>query len=370
MFIKNYDFSSFTAKVCYNENEAEKMLKNGFRVLQIAGTRCCVYTNIIRHFELIKSGSEQFNSGDTVIIHENGNVQKLFDRASYSHTIVTTNRCSSNCIMCPYTSNQRRNSQHQNIEMLIDEVNYLPDNTEHIIITGGEPTLIGIDFFRLMSKIKERFPNISCLLLTNGRVFASSKAVELAAETFPVSTQVAIPIHSADENLHDAITQSKGSFRQTLSAIRRLLSEEFFIEIRIVVSGLNIESMDCIAEMITEKFPQVSLVNFMGVEICGNAALNSDSVWINYSTAFKKCEAAVGKLIRAGIDVGLYNFPLCSVSIRFHGIYKKSISDYKVRFDTLCESCTKKELCGGFFASSLKYAQGNVSPYFNTGVFR
>ena len=36
-------------------------------------------------------------------------------------------------------------------------------------------------------------------------------------------------------------------------------------------------------------------------------------------------------LIANGINVGLYNFPLCSVPKAYWGLYKKSISEYKIR---------------------------------------
>ena len=359
MLIQNYNSSALIAKVCFNEETTS----DNFHLLRFSEEKCYIHTDTIKSYDFIKSENEKLNSGDTVLIYQNGYVRKLFDCTSYSQTIITTNRCSSNCIMCPYTSNQRKHSENQNIDLLLGQIDYLPNDTAHLVVTGGEPTLIGFDFFRFMSKIKTHFSDIVCLLLTNGRTFANHNTVRLAKETFPVMTQIAIPIHSADADLHDAITQSKDSFNQTANAVARLLAENFFIEIRIVVSGLNINSMDGIAELIINRFPKVSLVNFMGVEMCGNASINSNIVWTDYNTAFRKCETAIEKLIKFGIDVGIYNFPLCSVPVRFHGIYKKSISDYKVRYSEKCKNCIKKELCGGFFASSLKYAQDSVIPY-------
>ena len=59
------------------------------------------------------------------------------------------------------------------------------------------------------------------------------------------------------------------------------------------------------------------------------------------------------KLIHAGIDTGLYNFPRCVVDHKYWVICKDSISDYKIRFTPECNNCKVRSICGGVFNSTL-----------------
>ena len=65
------------------------------------------------------------------------------------------------------------------------------------------------------------------------------------------------------------------------------------------------------------------------IKLMGNAAKNMKDVWLPYKDMFEKSEKAIRLLIKHGIDVQLYNFPLCSVKREYWDICSKSISDYK-----------------------------------------
>ena len=55
-------------------------------------------------------------------------------------------------------------------------------------------------------------------------------------ETVPDNSIVAIPIHGSNAQINDMITQSKGSFAQTVKGIKQLLKANIRVELRIVVS--------------------------------------------------------------------------------------------------------------------------------------
>ena len=76
--------------------------------------------------------------------------------------------------------------------------------------------------------------------------------------------------------------------------------------------------------------------------------------------AFKAIELAIKKLLVAGIDVSLYNFPLCCVKKGYWTICEKSISKHKVRFLDECDNCVVKALCGGIFAGSINNVKGSI----------
>ena len=83
--------------------------------------------------------------------------------------IFVTNRCNSNCIMCPLSETVRRKSDNGRIEEIFQQIKELPENVEYVNVTGGEPTLVGQAFFEIMDKLKMKFQNSGFQLLTNGR---------------------------------------------------------------------------------------------------------------------------------------------------------------------------------------------------------
>ena len=98
---------------------------------------------------------------------------------------------------------------------------------------------------------------------------------------------------------------------------------------------------------------RITVVNFIALEMCGNAIKNREQVWIDYPEAAAACEAGIEKLVSAGIDIGLYNFPLCAVKHKYWTLCRDSISDYKIRYTPVCESCKVKSICYGVFNSTI-----------------
>lgn len=349
------------ACVTISEDETTEVLSHNFNVLKITGqSAILIYEN--EQYQILLPQSIELNAGDVVMISNTGRIHVLYSFASSSQTLFLTARCNSNCIMCPYTSTYRQNADIYSAELLSDMVRYLPRHTQHLIVTGGEPTLIGQQFFALMQMVKDQFPNIICLLLTNGRSMSIPEIIAKAIEHLPRYTTAAIPLHAASSELHDNITRSPSSFRQTLAGIHNLLRTSIQVEIRIVVFKQNLNEMLPLARLICNLPKRVHVVHFMAAEMCGNAAVNSEQIWVDYPKAFAACEAAIHLLIMNGIDVELYNFPLCAVPHKYWALYRKSISDYKIRYGVRCGLCINRSICGGVFASSLKLAEDGMVP--------
>ena len=47
--------------------------------------------------------------------------------------------------------------------------------TQEIGFTGGEPTLLGDDFFRILRAMKSYLPHTAIHILSNGRLFAEAE---------------------------------------------------------------------------------------------------------------------------------------------------------------------------------------------------
>ena len=129
--------------------------------------------------------------------------------------IFVTNRCNSNCIMCPLSETVRRKSDNGRIEEIFQQIKELPENVEYVNVTGGEPTLVGQAFFEIMDKLKMKFQNSGFQLLTNGRSAADFDFLIQLLPHLPYGIRWAIPLHASNAMLHDQITRTKGSFEQT-----------------------------------------------------------------------------------------------------------------------------------------------------------
>lgn len=89
--------------------------------------------------------------------------------------------------------------------------------------------------------------------------------------TVPNHTLIGIPLHAATSSLHDHITQVPGSFIQTVQGITNLLKQGLRIEIRIVVTKLNVMDLKNLAAFIAENFKGIDHVCIMAMEMTGNA---------------------------------------------------------------------------------------------------
>lgn len=343
---------------------AQKKSEKGLNVILRISSLCIQYIATghaqeakITGFNIMEEEQAAFakyREDDVLEISPYGVIYDRYTSGSDDCTIYISSRCNSNCVMCPISEPERAHDKVSSLMSLLEFTRYIPPSTEHVTITGGEPFLLGTDIFQLLGYLKEHLPGTRFQLLTNGRVFADRDYTRCFVETRPHYTTLGIPIHGSDAERHDAITQSDGSFLQTILGIKHLLRYGERIEIRFVVSKLNADDITGMAQMIIREIPDISSVKIMGLEMLGNAAVHQDQVWIGYREAFAASGKAVDLLMQHGIDVEFYNFPLCMVDRKFWGIYRKSISDYKIRYKGECSYCMEKNNCGGFFAGTIR----------------
>jgi MoaA/NifB/PqqE/SkfB family radical SAM enzyme len=88
-----------------------------------------------------------------------------------------------------------------------------------LVITGGEPTLLGERLFAIIASVRDKFPETYLHMLTNGRAFAwPSYTARLAALKHP-NLVLGVPLYSDDSTIHDYVVQAKGAFDQTVNTI-------------------------------------------------------------------------------------------------------------------------------------------------------
>ncbi len=352
----------FVDKSCSDQDKVEYLKRNGLK-----GYLKQEYFMIIgpegeHGYACDVDEFDDLSSGDILSVSANGDFFVIHEQSYGEIDIFMTNQCNSNCIMCPLPENVRKKKNEGHVEWLKEYVNILPEDINYINVTGGEPTLAKENFIEVMYMLKKKFIYSDFQLLTNGRSVADRVFLRQMLDVCPKGLRFAIPLHASKPELHDQISQSKGSFIQTDRGIRNLLKERQKVEIRIVVSSKNLCYLTETAQYIVDNYNGVFCVNFIGMEMMGNAAINREILWVEYSEIFQKARTAIELLVRRGIDVQLYNFPLCAVDRGYWHIAAKSITDYKVRFMDECEECSVKEICGGFFYSTKQVMNPKVVP--------
>ena len=291
---------------------------------------------------------------DVVEIDTNGILRKVYSDLSGDNVLFITNKCNSNCIMCPDSEKMRCNDLGNRVPYLMRLIDLIPSDTRHITITGGEPTLIKWELLEILEKCKFKFEKTDFLMLSNGKSFAVKEYRDAFIKAVPFNFKLAVPLYSYIAKEHDNLVTSDKSFEYTINAIGHL-QNHIDVEIRIVVMKSNYKKLDKIADYIIRQLPNIKNVSFMGLELLGNAALNRDKIWVDYKETAKYIEKAIIKLYEAGIDAKIYNYPLCGLPRNLWAIAAKSITDYKVRYKPECDLCDVKCLCGGFFFSTINY---------------
>ncbi len=306
-------------------------------------------------------GVNELCNGDVIEVSNEGNVSFAFRSSSGDHVLFITNRCNSNCVMCPDSDSNRRKNYGDRKEYLLRLIEMLPSDVGHITITGGEPTLLKWNLIEILRRCKECLPNTVFLMLSNGRTLCVTEYRNAFLQSLPKYFRLAVPLYGSSEKEHDRITRSPGSFVQTLSALR-VLQHYIEVEIRIVIMRQNYSELPEIAAFISRELPSVYTVSLMGMELLGNAANNREELWIDFEETTGFLERTVSTLLSSGIDVRIYNYPLCSLPRNLWSIAAKSISDYKVRYQENCADCQVKSLCGGFFYSTMHFEAIPVHP--------
>lgn len=357
-FIKNYGSHPRLVKIIHSQNVDG--LHDKYMVImpnQVVFTddNYTVSLNDISKLDMLQDD-------DIVTIDELGRCYRIFTSQEKDATVFITGHCNSNCIMCPCSDFERKNSDGLDRKSMLEYLELLPRDLEHICITGGEPTLKLDIFMEVMGYMHNNFHNVTTQLLTNGRSLAYENLAVFIDKLKTKNFKVCIPLHAHIPALHDEITQCEGSFKQTDIGIRNLLERDISVELRIVITKFNCKHLYEIAARIVEQYPTVEVVNFVGLETRGNCALNFDKVYLDHQTAFASLKAAVDLLVLSGINVGLYNFPLCTVERKYWDLCKKSISWEKVRYLDECSCCDMKSNCGGFFNTTLSMAKPKASP--------
>ncbi len=253
-------------------------------------------------------------------------------------------QCNNDCISCIFDTRQMRLMRNSSTDSLLAFLKK-EQGEEPIGLTGGEPTLRK-DFFTLLKRIRENWPDKYVFLVSNGRKFAGLAFSKKLANLKMGNFKIGIPLFSHNAKVHDAHTQVKGSFNETVEGIKNLIKLGVEVELRVLVTKMNYRELKKTAEFIAKNFKGVFRVVFINLKYTGNAFIYRKKIFVKYSELAPYAQDAARYLINEGFYVRLFHFPLCTIDREFWEIAEGiSKQEEELRLLKKCKMCKLKDRC-------------------------
>ena len=298
--------------------------------------------------------------GDIMIVRPvSGDLRVLYRKASRHNSLMVTSECNNLCVMC---SQPPRKADAESFRLVWDAIPLMDIDTPGLILSGGEPTLLGRRLVALISRLKSYLPSTSLHILTNGRQLKFLALAQDIAEVEHFDLVLGIPLYSDLPEEHDFVVQAHGAFDETVRGILNAARCGLRVELRIVISKLTFGWLPRISRFISRNFPFACNVAFMGLEPVGLAKGNLHDVWIDPADYGDLLFEAVQELKWHHIPVSVYNHQLCTISRSLWRDSRQSISDWKNVFLPQCEGCAMRHCCCGFFASATEVHSRAIIP--------
>lgn len=298
-------------------------------------------------------------TGDVISINlVSRQVSVLYRRSSPHNSFLLTERCNHYCLMCSQPPKDIDDSWLG--EEVLEAIPLISEETEQIGLTGGEPTLLGETFFKIVQRFQSYLPRTHLHILSNGRAFAANDFTHRYASISHSNAMLGIPIYSDMPDIHNYIVQADGAFDETVRGILNLKKLRQQVEVRVVIHQQNYRRLPKLAEYLTRNLMMVDHVALMGLEIMGFTRANLEILWIDPYEYQEQLREAANILENSRMTFSIYNHPLCIVPVDLWPHARKSISDWKNEYDVECSSCDVRDQCGGFFASAKFQRSQNI----------
>lgn len=306
----------------------------------------------------LPAGFAELTGGDVLSIYpQSGRVRVLYRRSSRHNFFLVTERCNNYCLMC--SQPPRKVDDGWLIDEIAQVLPLVDSSTPALTFTGGEPLTEWRRFLGLLEMTRDLLPDTAVHVLTNGRAFASPEVASAWAAVGHPNLSAGVPIYAAVDHIHDYVVQAKGAFDQTVLGVLQLKDRGQRVEIRIVLHAITAQRLRETCSWIARNLPYVDHVALMGMENTGFAIANDDKLWIDPVDYQESLKASVDVLAAAGVNVSVYNLPLCVLEPSIRPFAVQSISDWKNTYVQECDDCSARSNCAGFFSTGRpKFSRG------------
>ena len=156
-------------------------------------------------------------------------------------------QCNNRCLFC-VQGNKRDLYDNRSTEELIKLLEEGRKQADYVVFTGGEPALRK-DIVEV-AKEARRLGYRQIQIQTNGRMLAYKELVASLIEAGVNEFSPAVHGHMAD--LHDYLTNAKGSFNQTIRGIRNVVSQGGMVITNTVITRSNFRHLPEIARLLVK----------------------------------------------------------------------------------------------------------------------
>lgn len=183
--------------------------------------------------------------------------------------------CNNHCKFCPYQ--QKQIYETRPTSQIKKELRVARRDYKHLIFSGGEP-MLRVDIFKLAQFARDLgFETIE--IKTNGRVFVykdiCKKIIKAGANSFSLS------LYGHCSQLHDWLTSSPGSFKQTVQGIRNLKLLNQPVSCETVITKSNYRHLSQIVKILIRL--KVNPLFFIFPPLSGQALENFASIMPRFS---------------------------------------------------------------------------------------
>ncbi len=227
---------------------------------------------------------------------------------------------------------------------------------DYFNLTGGEPTAHP-EFLKILALIRTEFPGILVRLLSNGRMFAYEDFARRTCGIARTPFEIAVPMFGYDAKTHESISRTPKSFEQTTQGLRHLERHRLpgqRVEIRVIMTKVQVRYLDGLLDYLLAEFPWVDRVVFLFEELEGFAERYRDRLAMPMSEVAGHLLRNIDKLRRFR-DARLYHFALCAVATPLWPFVWNTLAPFKVTFLEGCRTrCLYKNQCVGVHRSYIK----------------
>src|SRR5581483_11224935 len=266
---------------------------------------------------LLEPSLSYLSNGDIVKINASqGSLRTLYRRNSRHNSVLVTERCNNYCLMC--SQPPRDINDCHLVDELLQAIPLMSRETVSVVITGGEPTLLGDRLLELLNAFRCYLPDTAVHVLSNGRNFRNFDYAEAIGRVQHPDLMIGIPLYSDISSKHDYVVQADGAFVDTIRGIINLKTAGVKVEIRVVLHNLTYARLSELARFIRRNLTFCDHVALMGLEITGFTRSNLEKLWIDPKDYQPQLRDAVAILDGAKMDVSIYNHQLCVLDHSLH----------------------------------------------------
>jgi len=286
-------------------------------------------------------------------------------------------RCNQNCVFCVVKGENKGKFGSMSKEEAKKIIrNFLESKGKSIVFTGGEPTLV--DDLPEIIKYTENFKEINSIsIITNGvRLSDKNYLDKILAADKKDKVSFCFSLHSHKKEISELLTDSKNTFKKTISGIKNVYNANKNISIYQVITSKNYKDLLSFCKFLKRNFPKSKTITFAYPFPQGNA-LKNKWIFTKISSMRPYLLKALNFLEKNDYKISIAacgQFPLCAIP-GFEEIVLKSLNfseenisgvvgeksfhefemdsdEWKEQYKTknkICQKCILNNICQGFW---------------------